>query len=85
MKIKNLVVSLIKTDDMDQFLRALKLFYINNSKRLYSLLTDYLLQTLVTNPLEVKAKKEVFKYVSAPDDPQQALFSAFMLLALLMS
>ena len=46
-KIKNLVLSLIKTDDMDQFLRALKLFYLNTSKRLYALAIDFVLSTLV--------------------------------------
>jgi hypothetical protein len=46
-KIKNLVLSLIKTDDMDQFLRALKLFYLNTSKRLYTLAIDFVISNLV--------------------------------------
>eukprot|EP00347_Sterkiella_histriomuscorum_P013600 403364097 len=82
-KIKTLVISLIKIDDMDQFLRALKLFYINNSKRLYSLLLDYIQSQCVNNQQEVKFKKDVFKFIS--DQSDQNIYNAFMLLAIIMS
>lgn len=68
---------------MDQFLRALKLFYINNSKRLYSLLLDYILSTSVLNQSDVKFKKDVFKYISEQSD--QNIYNSYMLLALIMS
>lgn len=42
-KVKNLVLSLIKTENMDSLLRALKKFYLDNAKRFYNLLKDYML------------------------------------------
>jgi hypothetical protein len=74
------VLSLIKIEDMDQFLRALKLFYVNTAKRFYSLLLDYVLNAAVQNMSEVKAKKEAFKYI----DTDSNIYNAFLLLALIM-
>lgn len=64
LKMKAHVMSLIKTEDLDQFLRSLKVFYINNSKRLYSLLLDYILTNCVSNPTEIKSKKDIFRFIS---------------------
>lgn len=49
-------------------MRVLKQFYINNYKKLYQQLLDYVLQHAVVNQAEVKAKKEVFKYINEQSD-----------------
>ena len=71
---------MIKTEDMDQFLRALKLFYLNHSKKFYTLMVDYLIATAVPNQSEVRIRKEVFKFI----DTDSNVFNAFLLLALIM-
>ena len=60
-------------------MRALKQFYLNTAKRLYSLLLDYIAGQSVSG--EVKVKKEVFKYISE----DQNIYNAFMLLAIMIT
>jgi len=43
-RVRNFVASLLRTREMDQFLRGLKLFFANSSKKFYGLLLDVLLQ-----------------------------------------
>ena len=63
-RIKTLILSLLKTDDIEQFLRVVKQFYINNSKKIYSSLIDYIMAQAIANPADVKNKKEVFKHIN---------------------
>ncbi len=56
--------SLHKTEEMDKFLRLLKQFYLNNAKKLYTQLLDFVLQQAISNPSEIKIKKEVFKFIN---------------------
>lgn len=53
---------------MDKFLRLLKQFYLNNAKKLYTSLIDYVLQHAIATPAEVKIKKEVFKFINEQSD-----------------
>ena len=63
-------MSLIKTDDFEQqFLRVLKTFYLNNSKRLYAVLLDFIVDNaMAPNSEFVKAKKDVFRHVNEQSD-----------------
>lgn len=56
---------MIKTDSMKNLFRGLKKFYLDNSKRFYNLLKDYMLANVVQNQAEVKAKKEIFRYIDS--------------------
>jgi hypothetical protein len=69
-RIKALIMSLIKTDDFEQqFLRVLKTFYLNNSKRLYAVLLDFIVDNaMAPNSEFVKAKKDVFRHVNEQSD-----------------
>lgn len=64
-------MSLIKTDDFEhQFLRVLKTFYLNNSKRLYAVLLDFIVDKAMAPNCEfgLKAKKDVFRHVNEQSD-----------------
>ena len=63
-RLLGLILSHLKTDDFDKFLRVLKQFYLNSSKKLYASLLDWCLATAVHNPAEVKVKKEVYKHIN---------------------
>ena len=67
-RLRGLIISHIKTDEIDKFLRVLKQFYINNSKKLYTNLLDWMLANAVASPGDVKVKKEVFKHISEQTD-----------------
>lgn len=84
-RIKTLIQSLLKNEEIEQqFLRVLKQFYINNGKKLYAQLLDYIMMNAVANQgAEVKSKKEVFKYVNEQSD--QNLYNCMILLALLVT
>jgi hypothetical protein len=59
---------------------AFKHAYINNSKRLYSLFLEFLLANVISNPSEVKSKKECMKYL----DSDSNIFNSFLLIALIL-
>lgn len=66
---------------MDKFLRVVKQFYINNAKKLYNSLLDWMLAYAVVNPGEVKVKKEVFKHITEQSD--QNIYTCLLLQSLL--
>jgi hypothetical protein len=76
-RLRGLIVSHIKTEEVDKFLRVVKQFYINNAKKLYNSLLDWMLANTVVNPGEVKVKKEVFKHITEQSD--QNIYTCLLL------
>jgi hypothetical protein len=76
-RLRGLIVSHIKTEEVDKFLRVVKQFYINNAKKLYNSLLDWMLANTVANPGEVKVKKEVFKHITEQSD--QNIYTCLLL------
>ena len=44
MRVSNFVNSLLRTEEMDQFIRSLKLFYANCTKKFYNQILDQVFQ-----------------------------------------
>ena len=80
-RLRGLIVCHIKTEEVDKFLRVVKQFYINNAKKLYNSLLDWMLAYTVVNPGEVKVKKEVFKHITEQSD--QNIYTCLLLQSLL--
>jgi hypothetical protein len=93
-RLKSLVNSLLRTNEIEQFLRALKKFYANSSTKFYSLLQDSLvalynsLSSLSANQGDYPqpVKKDIFSYLqpgSFPSSPASDIsktiqFNAFL-------
>ena len=80
-RLRGLIISHIQTDEIDKFLRVLKQFYINSSKKLYTNLLDWMLGNAVATPADVKVKKEVFKHITEQSD--QNIYTCLLLQSLL--
>ena len=80
-RLRSLIVSYLKTDDLDKFLRLSKQLLLNTAKKLYGNLLDWILQVAVANPQEVKVKKEVFKHVNEQSD--QNVYTCLLMLAVM--
>jgi len=77
------VTSLFRTNEMDQFLRALKLFYTTTSKKYYNMLLDAVLAVYEMNSANdgtpMPAKKDVFRHLTQSKD-QYGCFLTFSLI-----
>ena len=82
-RIRQFVSLLLRTKEMDQFLRAYKIFFVNNSKKQYNALLDELLkkyniqvgQYMNSGNASPNApeKKTIFKHLKSIDDQRNAL------------
>jgi len=80
-RLRSLVISYLKVEDLDKFLRLCKSLMLNSAKKLYGQLLDWILMVAVANPQEVKVKKEVFKQVNEQSD--QNTYTCLLMLAVM--
>jgi len=85
-RIKTLAGQLFRVNNNEQLLRIIKQFYINNSKKLYQSLLDFILANSIPSQAEIKVKKEVFKHLEDfGGGDTQHVYNSFLLLALLLT
>jgi hypothetical protein len=82
-RIRQFVTLLLRTKEMDQFLRAYKIFFANNSKKQYNALLDVLLQKYNiqagqymnsgSGNTSAPEKKNIFKHLKSIDEQRNAL------------